>query len=228
MRSTFAGITPAISQDQEAARCHAYVLLYGMGGWYKAIWPDTQLTFSVFYEVIHETVGRRGWWKTPPPRLLESSKNEAAEIAATVRESLLMFRQRGDNRNYSLATKWLHFCFPETFAIYDSYACKSIRSAVTLADLGASTQSLDIEQLYLDMMNNKSGEGYIGLSNFYRAFGTTARAHGLDGELRAAAEANQGLLTTEPGCSSARVSMLDIVDKLLWKANGSPTALGVR
>jgi hypothetical protein len=120
MRSVFSLITPSISQGAESAQCHAIVLLMMMGERYKALWPDTRITFPVFYDGMYEAIERQGWWRGLPPTLFGSSSDNADEIAGVVQHSLEFFKQNGDNRNYSLVTKWLHFCFPETFAIYDS------------------------------------------------------------------------------------------------------------
>ncbi len=45
MRSVFSWITPAIIRDPKSARCHATVLLFAMGNWYKAIWPNTRINY---------------------------------------------------------------------------------------------------------------------------------------------------------------------------------------
>ncbi len=156
---------------------------------------------------------------------------QANEIAAVVRDSLELFRQRGDDRNHSLATKWLHFCFPETFAIYDSFASKSIGSVFSLLDITSSTERLDSSQFDSEKIGKTSGEGYIGVLNFYRSFWNTACTSGLDAQIRAVADENQSMLRGQPGGEQARVSTVDVLDKLLWKA-GQPksdpaSALGV-
>jgi hypothetical protein len=220
MRSVFSWIKPAISHDRESARCHAFVLLYQMGDWYKAIWENTKLDFSVFYEGIYEAVGKRGWWHSPPPPLFGSSDEEAGEIAAVVRDAIAHFRKQGDNRNYSLATKWLHLCFPEVFAIFDRYACASIADVIHRIDLGPSHSGLSRGQFLSRRMSETNGDGYIGLLNFYRCFWSVACVSGLESQLLVAADQNQALLRNEPGCGTAIVSTLDILDKPLWMATG--------
>jgi hypothetical protein len=222
MRSVFSRITPSISQDAESARCHAIVLLLMMGERYKAIWPDTKITFPVSYDGMYEAIGRQGWWQGSPPRLFGSSTGDAAEIAGVVQYSLAFFQQRGDYRNYSLLTKWLHFCFPETFAIYDGYASKSIQVILRHVDCGPNLSGFDMGK-----MGETSGNGYIGLLNSYRLFWEAAQTARLDKALDSVAKENEAMLRAEPGCLSARVSTLDILDKLLWKANGSAAALGL-
>jgi len=72
----------------------------------------------------------------------------------------------------------------------------------------------------------RSNRGYNGLLNFDRFFWNGARSAELVGDLQSVADENQALLRGEPAYQKARVSTLDILDKLLWKANGSATIHG--
>lgn len=227
MRSVFSWITPSIARDAEAARCHATVLLLTLGERYKAIWPDTKITFPVFYDAMYREVERRGWWSSPPPPLFGSGPDEAAEIAEVVKDTLTAFQKGGDHRNYSLLTKWLHFCFPETFAIYDSYAGTSIQVAMSRISTDQNPAQYDRRQFDSARIGDSSGNGYIELLNFYRLFWETARAGGLDGEVLRVAASTEAMVRAEPGGQAARVTPLDILDKLLWKAKGSINDLGV-
>lgn len=227
MRSVFSWITPSIARDAEAARCHATVLLLTLGERYKAIWRDTRITFPVFYDAMYQNVDRRGWWSSAPPSLFGSGPDEAAEIAEVVKDTLTAFQKGGDHRNYSLLTKWLHFCFPDTFAIYDSYAGTSIQAAMACIGAGQKPAPYDRRQFESIRIADSSGSGYVGLLNFYRLFWEEAVASGLDGDLLKTAAAAEEMVRAEPGGQAARVTPLDILDKLLWKAKGSVNELGI-
>lgn len=181
-------------------------------------WP-TSTKINFFYESINEMVKKRGWWNSEPPPLFGSSEAEAKEIAAVVPGSLDLFKQQGDHLNYVLATKWLYFCFPDTFAIYDSYAAKTIDKVFPRLNFGPNASRLDTRQFQIYSLREGRGRGYIGMVNFYRSFWSTACASGLDTRLTAVADEIQSLLRRQPGCDDARVSTLDILDKLLWIAS---------
>jgi hypothetical protein len=155
--------------------------------------------------------------------LLGATDHEVEEIAGIVKETLELFTQHGDGRNYSLLSKWLHFCFPDTFAIYDSHAAHSIEvisRAIPLTSAGVhSTQFLQ------DTISNTSGGGYRGLLNFYRLFWDAAG--GLTRQIQRESHEIQSLLRQEAGCPSARVTPFTLVDMLLWMSNGSQEDLGL-
>jgi hypothetical protein len=217
MRSVFSRVTPAIASDRKSARSCAHVLLYTMGVRYGAIGPTTKINF--FYESINEMIEKRGWWNSKPPPLFGSSEVEAKEIAAVVPDSLDLFKRRGDDLTYVLATKWLYFCFPETFAIYDKLAATSIGKVFSRLNFGPNADRLDTRQFHFYSLRDGRGRGYIGMVNFYRSFWSAACASGLDTQLTAVANENQLVLRRQPGCEDARVSTLDILDKLLWIAS---------
>jgi hypothetical protein len=202
------------------------VLLLTLGERYKAIWPETRITFPIFFDGVYRQVNRRGWWSSPPPKLFGSKPEEADQIAGVVKDTLVDFQREGDYRNYSLLTKWLHFCFPETFAIYDRYAGKSIEAAIARIDSGQGPPRSDKSQLEAARIGDSSGSGYIGLLNFYRLFWEAALTGGVDGQLLNVSVSNEAMIRAEPGGQAARVTTLDILDKLLWKAKGSMVTLG--
>jgi len=226
-RQRFAEITAAVARDKAQAQYEAIELLKVLGNRYKAIWPDTKITYPVFYSVVCQTIDHWGWWARPSPMLYGSSDGEASVIAGVIRDALTLFVSRGDSRNYSLLTKWLHFSFPDTFAIYDGNAARSIQEAMSVLLGGEEKSGLDREQFLADRIGNTNGVGYIGLLNFYRLCWNAARSAGLEGDLKAAARENEELLRSEPRCGDGRESTVDVLDKLLWKANGQATLLGI-
>ncbi len=197
-----------------------------MGKRYAAIWKDTRITYPVFYGCTYDVLDRHGWWSDAPPRLFGATDDQAGEIASAMQEILAAFVRRGDARNYSLLTKWLHFCFPDTFAIYDSQAAKSIEAASARLSL-APSPGVGRDQFSYRRISDTSGTGYVDLLNFYRLFWDAARSSGLATGVQHAAEAAQTMLRGQPGCPDAQVSTLDILDKLLWKAEGSYEGLGL-
>lgn len=227
MRQRFSKITGAIAADKVRAQSPAIDLLEDIGNWYKAIWKDTRITYSVFYGCTHDVIDRRGWWSSPPPRLFGATDAETVQIAGAVEETLAEFARRKDARNYSLLTKWLHFCFPETFAIFDGQAAKSIDVASFRVPLPPGVYGGGRDQFCYLRTSDTNGTGYIGLLNFYRLFWEAACSSGLATNVQQLADAVQAMLRGQPGCADAQVSTLDILDKLLWKAEGSQKALGL-
>jgi hypothetical protein len=227
MRQRFSRIVGAIAADKNLAQGAAIDLLRELGSRYRAIWPETMINYSTFYDCMWEAVDGRGWWTTHPPNLFGSTDRDAHAIAGVVEHALTLFTRRGDHRNYSLLTKWLHFCFPDTFAIYDSQAAMSIEVAIRSVALAPRHANLDRDRFRRERIGDTSGSGYLDLLNFYRLFWEAAGSAGLDADLRVVADEIERLLRGEPGCPDARVSPPDILDKLLWKANGAMTPLGL-
>jgi hypothetical protein len=226
-RQSFVELRSAIASDKDEAQSRAIDLLKILGTRYKAIWPDTRIEYPVFYEGAYAAVNRRGWWTAPLPALFGSEKKDAAAIVRVVRDALSFFALRGDDRHYSLLTKWLQFCFPDTFAIFDRNASKSIQVAIAALSTGSGLTGMGLEHFLSESISRTNGAGYGGLLSFYRLFWNSAQAAGLAGDLESVAADNEALLRTEPGCRCARVTTLDILDKLLWKANGSANVLGI-
>jgi hypothetical protein len=225
VRERFFKMNRSVATSRVGAESEATALVEELGTRYKAIWPDTKLQLRVFYSGIHEAINLRGWWKGPAPSLFGSTEAEASEIAGVVKDALRFFVSHGDDRNYSLLTKWCHFTFADTFAIFDGNAARSIQTVMAVGSNGAPES--EASQFLVDRIGNTNGAGYIGLLKFYRLLHNAAESAGLLPDLERVTDETQALLRHLPGCSNARVSSLDIVDKLLWKANGSATLLGL-
>jgi len=227
MRQSFFEVRRAIAREKNLAEHKATELLKELGKRYKAIWPDTKFTYPVFYSGVYEAIQKQDWWASNPPGLFGSTPKEAEAIGGVVREALVFFISRGSGRNFSLLSKWLQFCFPDTFAIYDSNAARSIEAVLKRVSLEPPWTNVDREQFQIERIGITNGAGYNGLLNFYRLFWDGVRSAGLQHDLQSAVSENESLLRSEPNCWDARVSGLDILDKLLWKANGSAELLGI-
>ena len=133
-----------------------------MGKRYRAIWPDTKIKYPIFYDCMYEAVDRRGWWTNNPPKLLGAADEEVRVIAEVVKDALTLFMHRGDGRNYSLLSKWLHFCFPETFAIYDSRAAQSVETVSKGVSLQPARGGAESHHFLREAISDTSGKGYLG------------------------------------------------------------------
>ncbi len=225
IRQGFAEITGAIAANKAGAQPAAIDLLKEMGKRYRAIWSDTKIRYPVFYDCMYQAVDRRGWWTSTPPRLLGAADEEVEAMGEALKDALTLFTQRGDGRNYSLLSKWLHFCFPDTFAIYDSHAAHSVETVSKKVSLRLARGGVQSTHLLREAISNTSGKGYLGLLNFYRLFWDAASSAGMTNDIQNESEKIQSLLREERGCESARVSPLTLLDMLLWMSNGSPQAL---
>jgi len=227
IRQGFAEITGAIAANKAGAQPAAIDLLQEMGKRYRAIWNDTKIKYPVFYDCMYQAVDRRGWWTCTPPRLLSATDEDLEAIAETLKDALTLFTQRGDGRNYSLLSKWLHFCFPDTFAIYDNHAAQSVETVSRKVTLRLASGGVQSTHFLREEISNTSGKGYLGLLNFYRLFWDAASSAGMTDHIQSESKKIQSLLREEKGCGSARVSPLTLLDMLLWMSNGSPQELGL-
>jgi hypothetical protein len=227
IRQGFSEITGAIAANKAGAQLAAIDLLQDMGKRYKAIWSDTKIKYPVFYDCMYQAVDRRSWWIGPPPRLFGATDEEVEAIAETLKEALSLFTQRGDGRNYSLLSKWLHFCVPDTFAIYDSHAAESVETVSRTVSLRLARDAIQPTHFLREAISDTSGKGYLGLLDFYRLLWDTVSSAGMTGQIQHESDEIQSLLRAETGCGSARVTPLTFVDMLLWMSNGSPRQLGL-
>jgi hypothetical protein len=136
------------------------------------------------------------------------------EMARSIPDCLNAVRASGCKQPYSLLTKTLHFLFPDTFPIFDSQAAKSL----WMWNLFAGQDVLRVDDIA-----SGGGVGYSELMGVYRLVWWSA-----DNELRNAARgAAKGLQQLLNQNGTARVTVLDLIDKLLWHADGNPLMLGL-
>jgi hypothetical protein len=170
-----------------------------------------------FGDVVASLLEKQGWWQQTPPALFGSSDLDAQTLASVPLAIISEMADRKLPRPYSLSTKYLHFLFPDSFPIYDQRAAASIQAWAYFAvsDRDAAWASSSWSHVW-DFHRN----GYAGVIDFYRLFWTTATA-----EERNAVTSGAATISSRIG---ARVSTLDVLDKLLWRANGDPRMLGFR
>jgi hypothetical protein len=167
------------------------------------------------------------WLLTAPPNLLECSQEETRQIVDVVTTTLQRTRAVGTKRPYSLVSKFLHFCFPDTFAISDSQAARSIQMwAVFAFDEAVRQEKRAASRFEEAGLANSDGHSYSNVLDFYR--GVWA-ANDPDDKalLESKASETQNRMRAESGQHDVRVTAIDVIDKLLWQANGNPILLGL-
>ena len=73
---------------------------------------------------------------------------------------------------------------------------------------------------------DKSGSGYRGILDFYRVVWSHS-SNELRDEACGTASLFQAHIQERYDAKRARFTVLDLVDKLLWKGNGNPVVLGL-
>ena len=222
MRQRMASLVEQIRAGSTEALANASTMLRRVATVYKVQYfakYDERPTSDC---ILHE-VGRLGWWASAPPLLLSSSESEATALAQLVSSCLEGFQQFGGKRHFSLVTKFLHFSFPDSFVIFDSQAAKSINQWAMFVFRDAGSVPWQFETR---VMSDPSGKGYGAILDFYRRLWRIAPepdqieaiavAKGLERELRGGNEFPR-----------ANVGVVDLIDKLLWIADGNPLRLGL-
>jgi hypothetical protein len=222
MRQEFSEIRWLVAQEAGSIRSRAVDRLERLNRDYRTRHPREDL--PVLLDTSTELLARRGWQANEPPPLLGCTPADSDAIGGFLFELMSALAPKVRRRPYSLATKWLHFLFPESFPIYDAQAAGSIYQwSRTEPELTVAERGL----FHPDRVMDAAGTGYRGIVEFYRRFWNAAGAGGLQEELRDVAARLSQRLATHPGCGAARVSVLDLVDKLIWRANGDGTVLGI-
>lgn len=211
----------AFSTNPSAATSHT--ALSALSYYYRTRCPsDYQPVIS---SALFDEIQRRGWCAKPPDGLFTVGGGEAAGVCSVVEGFLERIPRRQDARPYTpyvLLTKFLHFAFPATFAICDAQAAMSIQmwSYLHFAERGPEWRLFSFGSLI-----NVLGTGYRGVISFYRLFWQMASIE-QRGELRRRAEEiNESLGLAN--VSGGSVTPVDLLDKLLWEANGDPMKLGL-
>lgn len=168
--------------------------------------------------IVREVRGSETLMSSPPDLLIISDAEAKEKVADFVRLMLDKSKEQGLPRLYSLVTKFLHFCFPNTFPIFDSQAAASIQmwSYFAFAD-GPEDARKDWTTAAL---SDFSRCGYHRVVRFYREWWQALTDEQREAVVQCA-EALQGIL------QGVYVSRLDLLDKFLWKAKGDPIKLGL-
>ncbi len=222
MRERMAVLVEQLRAGNPEAAAHAAVMLRLVATVYKVQYFKTEYERPAS-DCILRIVGGLGWWKTGAPSLLGASEDVCRAVAQVVSSSLQAFQDLGARREFSLVTKFLHFSFPETFVIFDSQAAKSINQWASFAfrDEGSVPRQFDTKT-----MSDPSGKGYAVILSFYRRVWHVVSERDRADAMAVAKEIETDL-RGRFGMPRTRVEVVDLVDKLLWKADGNPIRLGL-
>lgn len=155
--------------------------------------------------------------------LFDLDHEQVVEHASLVSEVLRTIGATAKKRPYSLTTKYLHFLFPDLFVIYDSQAAKSIWmwGLFAYGDGQPEAGSLTVAKL-----SSTNASGYRDIMQCYHRIWHSCAPDERSRAVRAA-KSLDAILVGEPDCQEARVSVLDLIDKHLWKCDGDPIRLGL-
>ncbi|MDO8589108.1 MAG: hypothetical protein Q7T82_18930 [Armatimonadota bacterium] len=214
MRKSFASLVADLASGSPQSITRVTERLQYLNGTYRTRYPVASMPCAV--NVLVKLIGDMGWWRTSPPVLFGSSEIDSEQLANMIPGILDGIEKQGCKRPYSLLTKFLHFCFPDSFPIYDAQAASSIQMWSFLA---FKNRDADWKQFRLLEMTDTSGHGYKSLVKFYNLFWSTTN----DAQ-RTELVRSTNMLSHHIG---GKVSILDLVDKLLWLASGDPLPLGL-
>ncbi len=156
-----------------------------------------------------------------------SSGDEAEETAEVLRETMDQLGEQGLKHPYSLTSKFLHFCLPQTYAIYDQQAVSSVQTWSRHAfDKTSPADKRQSQFFRFNWLSDTSATGYRWILAFYR-FLWACSTSDEQVHLKQAAKALQEELSRQSDQDTAQVSVLDVIDKLLWLADGDPARLGL-
>ena len=211
MRQEFAAYVRVQTELKMVAVDEGVKLLRLLNAKYSARYPVAALprVYESATRILHE----HGWWGDQAPNLFLADNKEVQEIVKVFTEILALVAQHPVPQPYSLLTKWLHFCLPDTFVICDSQAVNSIQASSDLLHKHFGPRSLPRRQFRVISIYEKGGKGYEGALNFYRLCGEAADKAGMLAGLQEAAQRLEAIQHQIPGCRNTRISVLDVLDK---------------
>jgi len=214
MRVSFDELVSSIRQRLPHAATRAEEMLRYLNGKYSTRYNLESIPFATL--TILDVIEGHGWWNAAPPSILDCPDENAQSICNVVETILNQIEADGHKRPYSLLTKYLHFCFPQSFPIFDAQSAASIQmwSYVAFQARGPEWSPFKFVNI-----SHSSGSGYPGLVQFYRY---------LWGQATQADRQRLHMYSLELGKSlGGGISVLDLFDKLLWRASGDPLYLGL-
>ncbi len=213
LRNDFADLVSAFRAGNVPAIEDVRGILRRLNYGYRTRYPLSSLDH--FGEVVLGIADSRSWWNRMPPGLLGSSDQESAELSPAPAEIIRVMKKGNHKRPYSLSTKCLHFLFPNSFAICDQQSAESVQMWAYFA---FTSRDEDWRRFSWQNLTDMNGEGYDGMLDFYRHLWNTAT------------EAEQAEIVDGACAISSRigglVTPIDVIDKVLWRANGDPAVLG--
>lgn len=225
MRQDFAAFAQAQTGSGSVPIEDGVKLLRLLNARYTARYPVVAL--RVVYESAVGVLHEHGWWDDKSPPLFQANDDEVREIVEVLTEILTRVAQHPVPQPYSLLTKWLHFCLPDTFVICDLQAVSSIQKCSDFLHGHLGPRSPIRRQFRWVSIYETGGRGYGGVLRFYRLCREAADKAGIMGELLEASRRLEALQHQMPDCLNTRISVLDVLDKHLWQANGDAYKLGI-
>ena len=224
MRRQFDALGKRIQQREECQQ-DVLVALRQLNAWY-----GTRFKSEDVPRLRDELLGvlwQSDWLLAAPPVLFDLPDDRLPAIVGLVTSVLQRAKAEGMKRPYSLVTKFLHFVFPTTFAIYDSQAAKSIAMwAVFAFDEDDANENATAAPFDEFVLGETGGYGYLAVLRFYRAVWDLSTPED-KAALSAQGKRMEELFCGQPGLGVARVTIVDLIDKLLWQAAGNPFRLGL-
>lgn len=212
MRNAFVELRNHASDPDACDLC--YRATRDLNAFYRTRYPLRHLGEAA--DIAFRAVQERGWWESNPPTLLTCAQAEAEALSAFVVSTLKQISDAHLNNPYSLLTKWLHFCFPDSFVIYDAQVAASIQ---TWSYFTYPLYTHDTDKFLAAKTWVTDGSGYTGVIDFYRTCWQYSTEFVRDGLHSCAADLSNLI--------EAPVSVLDVIDKLIWLANGDPRKMGL-
>ena len=156
--------------------------------------------------------------------LLLSTDEERESLGDLLVRTMQTIKNAGFSRPYSLATKFLHFMLPNTFAIYDSQAARTIDAWWGSVCSGDAHTKFGVRRPFgFARIADTSASGYRSVLDFYWLIWQASPAE-VWHEADQVARMLQDRLRSEFSGPLARVNVLDLIDKYLWRASGHSEA----
>ena len=193
---------------------HTYATLRSVNGFYRTRYSLARLREMA--QIVFDSVSSHGWWHIDPPDLLHCAKTEAEPVASFISKTLREISGSGLHHPYSLLTKWMHFCFPESFVIYDWRVASSVQ---TWSYFAFPLEEDGYAEFAAARIAQPDGTGYRGLVSFYRLCWQAASSDQQEALQTAAQQLSNAI--------DSHVSVIDVIDKALWIANGDPRKMGL-
>lgn len=202
----------------KASRSHALLeaheMMRALNGYYRTRYAIGKLEALV--PIVYETISHRDWWHDGPPDIAHASTSDIEGLRSIVPAVLRDAEKAQLNRPYSLVTKFLHFCFPNSFGIYDAQAANSIQTwGFFVFDLDDPAG----KKFAQGQIADPNGRGYGAIIEFYRFCWEYATEEQITNLELAAQELSSEI--------HAPVSPTYIIDNLIWHSNGDPRILGL-
>ncbi|RYZ82966.1 MAG: hypothetical protein EOP06_20785 [Proteobacteria bacterium] len=167
-------------------------------------------------------------WFDNAPSFYESD-SDIEEIADTYMATLLDSCNDTKKRNFSLVSKWLHFCLPDTFPIYDQQVVSSIKAWSDVAHTHLPLTNLERLQYNIEhrhwVTHWQNPMWYLSILKFYRQlWDEIIRLELADDITRYASEIEEDMKLHKTN-NKYTMTVASLMDTHLWLANGNMSKL---